>query len=124
MFREPTRGDLEAQAGWTLMKRSATTPEHVVALDKYRDGCEALIPFAPAAGERRDEAPPVTTQPAVAKPDTIRTEPDMEFLHREIGVKSCMNGGQHKFNISTQRCVFCDKTRRQVLSRDPELMVM
>ena len=119
MFREPTKGELESQAGWTLVKRLSTTPEHVVALDKYRDGCEALMPFAPAAGERRDEAPPVSPQPAVAKPEPLPRE-----IMDAMNIQSCNAGGEHKFNIATQKCVFCDRTRRQVLSRDPELMVM
>lgn len=122
MFNEPTKSDLQAQAGWALVKRAMTTPEHAVALDQYRDGCEALMPFAPAAGEGgsvRAEAPvvtPASPQPAVAK------QIPMEIV-AALNLKSCAETGQHKFNIHTQRCVFCDKTRRQALARDPELMI-
>ena len=130
MFREPTKAELQAAAGWTLAKRQSTTPEHVVALDHYRDGCEALMPFAPAAGDGvgSREAPVAAPQPQVAKDrlaERIVAQPakvTAEFAAL-AGVKPCQDGGVHRFNIHTQRCVFCDQTRRQALGREPELMV-
>lgn len=128
MFNEPTKGDLKSACGWTLVRRSETTPEHVVALDKYRDGCESLIPFAKGeaeierCGEVKLPAPvspptPLVTVDAGARPHKV----DPEFL-AHMHVVSCDNGGEHRFNIDTQKCVFCGLTRLQALGRKPELM--
>lgn len=127
MFREPTKSDLRTAAGWTLAKRTNTTLEHVVALDKYRDGCEALLPFAPEAtgaaeatvcsGEVKlplDSAPPPRSLERLVADDFIP----------QLATKECRSREDHKFNIHTQRCVYCDQTRRQALGRDPELMVL
>jgi hypothetical protein len=111
-FHEPTSGQLKAACGWTLLKRSETTPEHVVALDKYRDGCEALIPFSPdgvadaALGEKvklpaQSSPPPRLVQPIVAE------------------------GCTHHFSMYSQKCSYCGSTRRQALAsrgRKPELI--
>lgn len=116
MFHEPTRNHLRAQAGWTLMKRSETTPEHVVALDKYRDGCEALLPFA---NERAADEEPVGEVKLPTRTDPpLSLEPSLPVPLETVDADSC----QHKFNIASQKCVFCGRTYRQIRSRQPELM--
>lgn len=130
MFVEPTQSDLKAAAGWTLVKRQSVPDAHANALDKFRDGCEALMPHqATGAADSpvstlevklpQLQAPPPRSSEIVAAP---AESPPREFAAL-AGVVRCQDGGAHKFNIHTQRCVFCDQTRRQALSRDPELMV-
>lgn len=135
MYREPTKCRLRADAGWTLLKRTNTTPEHVVALDKYRDGCEALLPFAEDGAvevEQRGEvklpapvSPPLpsasVSEPPGVPPDVARDW--LRQLHAAQGMVSCADGGEHRFNIDTRRCVFCGQTRKQALGRQEELMV-
>lgn len=126
---EPTKRQLQASAGWTLMKRQETTPEHAVALDKYRDGCEALLPFAPetTGAERTSNRVEEVKLPArpESSPSRFETVPNWARVD-ETGkpVGECRTKSDHKFNIHTQRCVYCDMTRRAALGRDPELMVM
>lgn len=116
MFREPTSGQLQAACGWTLMRRSETTPEHVVALDRYRDGCEALIPFAPDGVADEAQLGEVKL-PAQSSPPPRLEQP----IVARLPSADCA----HKFGMYDQRCVYCDATRRQVLAargRQPELI--
>lgn len=109
MFHEPTQQELKASAGWSLMKRSEVHDAHANALDKFRDGCEALIPHAAEGaavvpvGEvklpAQDHLPPRPAVPIQATEDC-----------------------QHKFNIHDQRCLHCGLSYRQARMREPELM--
>ena len=115
-FREPTQGGLKAQAGWALMKRSETTPEHVVALDKYRDGCEALIPYA-NSGTAEQRAADVKLPAAPAMPSRFDIVAD-----QPVASGDC----KHHFGIHDQRCDYCGVTRFQALAergRKPELII-
>lgn len=115
MFREPTKDRLRADAGWTLLERSSTTPEHVVALDKYRDGCESLIPYA------KDGTADVSQEGEVKLP--AQSSPPSR-LNQPI-VAEPVDGCMHKFGMYDQQCQSCGATRRQVLAsrgRQPELI--
>ncbi len=126
MFREPTTGDLKSACGWTLLRRTSTTPEHVVALDKYRDGCESLIPFANDGAAEVDQRGDVKLPAQVSPPlplvsvrEPVAAEP--AFL-QHAGLVSCHDGGAHRFNIDSRKCAFCGQTRKEALGRQPELM--
>jgi hypothetical protein len=117
-FHEPTQGGLKAQAGWALMKRSSTTPEHVVALDKYRDGCEALIPYA-NSGTAEQRAADVKLPAVPAMPSRLETP---IVADPPVLAENC----NHRFNIHDQRCLHCGATRFQALAqrgRTPELVL-
>lgn len=139
-MNEPTKGDLKAQAGWALFKRSETTPEHVVALDKYRDGCESLIPYAndgtaePVHGEvklpvkaelpsrfKTNEAS--YPQASVSETPVSSDRSVREFLSHN-STKVWDGPCQHRFNIGTNLCLKCGITKRKALEergRKPEL---
>lgn len=115
-FHEPTQSGLKAQAGWALLKRSETTPEHVVALDKYRDGCEALIPYA-NSGTAEQRVADVKLPAAPAMPSRFDIVADPPIVSGNCN---------HRFNIHDQRCLHCGVTRFQALAqrgRKPELCV-
>jgi hypothetical protein len=109
MFHEPTQQGLRAIAGWTLMKRSEVHDAHANALDKLRDGCEALIPYA------ADGA-------AVVPVGEVKLPAQDCLPPRPAAPIRATEGCQHKFSIHDQRCVYCDQTYRQVRMREPELM--
>lgn len=115
MFREPTSGQLKAACGWALLKRLETTPEHVVALDKYRDGCESLIPYSKDG--TADESPEGEVKlPAQSSPPSRLNSPIVVVP---------ADGCTHKFGMFDQQCVYCGSSRRQVLAergRKPELV--
>lgn len=116
-FREPTKSGLQAQAGWALLERSGTTSEAVVALDKYRDGCVALIPYAKdgtadAAPEGEVKLPAQGSPPSRLIPIVVER------------AQQSQTDCPHRFNIHDQHCLFCGVSRRQALAargRKPEL---
>ena len=118
-FREPTKGDLQSSAGWTLVERLSTTPEHVVALDKYRDGCEALIPFAKNGTADVAQGDEVKLPAQSAPPSRLIQIVAERRVLREA------DGCPHKFGMYDQKCQFCGTTRFQALAqrgRKPELI--
>lgn len=119
MFREPTKGDLQSSAGWTLVERLSTTPEHVVALDKYRDGCEALIPFA------KDGTADAAQEGEVKLPAQSAPPSRLIQIVAAPPVQRQVDGCEHKFGMYDQRCKFCKATKFQALAqrgRKPELI--
>lgn len=116
MFREPTAEGLKAQAGWALLKRAETTPEHAVALDKYRDGCEALIPYAHSGAAEQISG-------EVKLPVEVAVPPRFETSYPAASVADTSTC-QHRFYIHDQRCRHCGITRFHALAqrgRKPEL---
>jgi len=120
MFHEPTQSDLKAAAGWTLVKRIGAPAEHVVALDKYRDGCEALLPYSPdgaaepaVAGR---EAPSVAVRPAAP---IVRLPIPTEFTPRERRAE-CQTREDHEFDPKTQHCIHCGWSKMRALATHPK----
>ena len=118
MFREPTKSDLQAAAGWTLVKRSSVHDAHAVALDRYREGCESLIPHAETGAA--EELPRHVEIPRFSSPYSPPPASPPRIEHEQ---SVCVGRSGHKFNIATQKCLHCGKTRMEALAREPELMV-
>jgi len=114
----PTKNELQAYAGWSLVARNQCSDHQHLAL------CH----FGEAAGELSEvieELPVVHPAPRAAQlaspaPDRPLEIPTAERL--EIGVRSDGPCRHNKFDIHTQRCLECGITYRQALGRKPELM--
>lgn len=139
MFSEPTSDGLKAQAGWALFKRAETTPEHAVALDKYRDGCEALIPYS-ESGTAQASVGDVKLPAAKATPSRPEIVPDgradseriraivesystNRLPTRSLQVES--GGCAHRFNAADPDCLYCGVSKREALAqrgRKPEFV--
>ena len=134
MHRERTKPELQADAGWALVKRIEATPEHQLALDQYRDGCVALMPFAPdekTGGAAAAQEPCPVRLPRVIPPprreSPVAAEPlpdDVLDVIEAFGTSTCRSGGRHAFNLkdAERRCKWCGRTFFELKGREPELM--
>lgn len=124
MFREPSKSDLKAAAGWTLAKRSDTTPEHAAALDEYRDGCVALLPFASektSGAAVAQVAAPLPSAPPPRMESTGMPDDVLDVIELS-GQRTCRNGGRHFFSPKDSRCKWCGLSHLEAKGRVPELM--
>lgn len=133
-MKEPTSNDLRAMAGWALTRRENASDAQVLALLKFRDGCEDLAENMPVplVQPRVKERIPVATQrrerETVARPSVVpigHTIPLKllaafadDMVKGEADAEAC----PHRFHIATQRCIFCGQTYLQAKGRQPELL--
>jgi ribosomal protein L37E len=119
-----TRQALAALAGWALTRLGGGGP-HDEAMNKLRDGCEAALPFVEAEKQPPVSLPSLPKMPEKSwpKPSTMPPPtPKRRAVPVTMADQSCQETGEHRFHISTQCCMYCGQTYRQVKNRDPEFM--
>lgn len=138
-FKPPTPGVLRAYAGWALSKRHMASDGQAVALHKFRDGCEELAEDFPAdslpfktleehsksvSGEPSPAGLrfPVRDSASYSAPNRVRVglHGIAATIDRLAEPHECVKETDHHFSIQTQRCIWCNRTYRDVKSRAPE----
>jgi hypothetical protein len=140
--------ELKAMAGWAMVRDAddETSDYQKVAYRKLIDGCEAVMEFL-----LDDVSPEPLCQQSVVEqskpfsqiriPDTLKVVPnEVESAIREH--QTYVGGGKfhdtpsdhptcytsdgteisHKFDMKTQRCVYCGETYKTIKGKEPELM--
>ncbi len=123
---DPTRGDLKAAAGWALFKQPDVSDAHANALEKFKDGCVALMEHAEETprGAVSPEAHAPVVLPRVTPPRAMRIPDDAFDVIEALGQRTCRNGGRHSFNrLNTDMtCKWCGRTYLEAKGRMPELI--
>jgi hypothetical protein len=120
----PSKQHLEALAGWSLVQRANASDRQHLALCSFGESCgelaevveELVSPLPP--GTTAQVAPSRQLPPAGADVPEIPREVQELVFPQLLAASEC----QHKFDIRTQKCVYCGKTYFQVKARKPELM--
>lgn len=125
----PTKSHLQAMAGWSLtLPMADMSSEQELAVRKFRDGCGQLaqvvdsLPLLQRADGRGEVVRPNACRPGPAFSVNIPVDVPVipEEVQAALGVDSdgeC----RHRFDIRTQRCLYCGSSYRQVRGRKPEL---
>lgn len=115
-------GDLlRAIAGWAITRRGDAGPCDA-AMRALTDGCEQAVPFADAIAATAEKSPPVSKPvDKDVPPQPLRPKPKKTVPAAEKDM-TCQAGYAHRFHIRTQRCIFCDRTYRDVMNREPEFL--
>lgn len=128
LFRELSKDELKAMAGWASVHAETVPDTQKLALWKFREGCEALIEFAaetttvpvdaviPRPEPREDVIHDVTREwkSGLYCSGELMPSDVAEYLH--LGGKQ----QAHQFDLHSQRCVFCGKSRRQHFEDQPD----
>lgn len=122
---EPTKCELQAAAGWTLIKRQSVAPAHALALDQFRDGCVALAEHADetrrGAAVQQDSPAKLPSLPQPRA--SVQSLPDDVLdVIEALGTRTCRNGGRHRFGVRDRKCKYCGQSYMDVKGRQPELM--
>jgi len=122
----PTRRELETMAGWAISaRRGNCSPAQGVALGAFQDGCHELaqcIEELPAQRvEKTFHRDAALEGGAAERARHVRHAVPREVA-AHIGVQQPDGECRHRFDIKTQKCLYCGRTYRDVKQRAPELM--
>lgn len=121
---DPTKGELLAAAGWTLVKRATVHDSHANALDRFRDGCVGLAEHTDETrrGVELQTSTDIAELPKVTPPRAEPMPDDVLDVLEAIGQQTCRNGGRHQFHRETRHCKWCGVSYVAAKGRQPELM--
>lgn len=114
----PSKSELQAYAGWSLVARNQCSDQQHMALCRFGDAAGELsevIEDLPAAKAPRPA--PVLSSPVADRPAAALS---LHGLCEEVRLDGpCRH---EKFDIHTQRCLQCGITYRQARGHPAELM--
>lgn len=115
---------LKAVAGWALMKRH-DDPAYGNLADSAGAVAELEARKMVVEPSRAESARATTHKSGDAVGTTPLVLPDVVIRvdgGRVATVPTCREGGEHRFALTDQRCLYCGATYKDIRARKPELM--
>ena len=120
----PTPSLLKAYAGWAISVNDGVSPAQSLALDRFRQGCAELAEDFPLHKICVPSGAPTRTavrsSPSGSAFIPVTRENIHALVNRIESGHTCQTAADHKFSIHTQRCLWCNRTYRDVKGRKPE----